>query len=37
MKSYYINEDGQVVVIKSLSFEAYRVLKKMGYDIVFHL
>lgn len=37
MKSYYINEDGQVVVIKSLSFEAYNMLKQMGYDIIFHL
>lgn len=37
MKSYYINEDGQVVVIKNLSFEAYKMLKQMGYDIVFHV
>lgn len=35
MKSYYINERNQVVVYRSLSMEAYKMLKKMGYSIIF--
>jgi hypothetical protein len=35
MKSYYIDENNQVVVITSISFEAYKALSKLGYHIVF--
>lgn len=37
MKSYYINEYRQVVVITSLSMETYRMFKQMGYKIIFYV
>lgn len=35
MASYYINEQGRIVVTQSITMEAYKMLKGMGYSLIF--